>query len=253
VTRALIVVFLFAACGGDSEGTAPPPKPPAAKPGDKKKPDKKIVPLAVYPKIEDRVTPGERASIRHKFRENDFTSDPMGNLNRDPFRSYVITQPGSVLDTSKPVGEVTEFCKSQKQLIATTYNLRDLRLVGIVSRGARKYALFQDTRDYGHVVHRGDCLGREKARVKEIAPGLVTLEIVTEQGSNPPVRSTEEKSIALYPNELTLEDLQNGGENIENQPAITPPVTPPSGPTTGPVMPTDPVPPPAPAPAPTTP
>jgi hypothetical protein len=74
---------------------------------------------------------------------------------------------------------------------------------------------------------------------------------VTEQGANPPVRSTEEKSIALYPNELTLEDLQNGGENIENQPSIAPPVAPPTGPSTGPVMPSEPAP--APVPPPTTP
>lgn len=247
MTRHLIVsiaacALAAAGCGGGGGGGgAPPPPPPKAgsnKPGGKK-PDKKLT-LAVYPKIEDRVPVDERPGIRHVFKEIDFASDPLGTENRDPFRSYVITQPGSVIDTSEPVAEVTEFCKNKKQLIAVNYNLRDLRLVGLVSRGPRKYALFQDTRDYGHVVHRGDCLGREKARVKEIAGGFVTLEIIPEQVANQPTRPTEERSIPLYPEELKLEDLQNGNEGMEEPPTTSAPVTPPaSGPSTGPVLPSD--------------
>lgn len=245
MTRVLVatiaIAFATAGCGDGGSGTTPPPPKPGSgtKPGQKK-PDKKQVTLQVYPKIEDRVPVDERATIRKPFREKDFAVDPLGTENRDPFRSYVISQPGSVIDTSQPVAEVTEFCKNKKQLIAVNYNLRDLRLVGLVSRGPRKYALFQDTRDYGHVVHRGDCLGREKARVKEIAGGFVTLEIIPEQIPNQPVRPTEERSIPLYPEELKLEDLQNGNEGMEEPPTTSAPVTPPAtGPSTGPVLPSD--------------
>ena len=193
---ALLLVLAVAACGdeGGGGGAKPPPKP-AAK--GAKKPDKKIL-LNVYPKVEDRVAVNERPTIRHPFRERDFASDPSGTENRDPFRSYVITQPGGAL-TSASGGSVepTTFCTRKEQMVASNYNLRDLRLVGIVTRGPKKYALFQDTGDVGRIVHRGDCLGREKARVKDIGSGFVTLEIIPEQVPNQPPRPNEERSIPL--------------------------------------------------------
>jgi Tfp pilus assembly protein PilP len=237
-----LALFVLAACGGDepkSSGAPAPPPKPAAKPGAKK-PGQKNATLNVYPKVEDQVGVDERKTIRHTFRERDFASDPTGTENRDPFRSYVINIPGSLTDQPPTENTSTPDC-SKKQMVATNYSLRDLRLVGIVSRGTRKYALFQDSADVGRIVHRGDCLGREKARVKDIGAGFVTLEIIPEPVANQPPRPTEERSIPLYPEELKLGDLENNGEGSEPPPTIVPPAMPPStgAGTPGPVMPSD--------------
>src|SRR5262245_39776329 len=58
-----------------------PPSPAGQKPGDKAPPS-----LRPYPKIAE--------DDRREFRERDFQPDPTGAENRDPFRSYVIRQPG---------------------------------------------------------------------------------------------------------------------------------------------------------------
>jgi len=243
MNRALaIALLLLTACGGD-EGKSTSSKPPAAKPkaGAKKPPGKKGATLNVYPKVEDRVPVDERKKIRHEFRDRDFASDPSGTENRDPFRSYVITLPGSLSDQQPGSVPVTEFCKNKKQMVATNYSLRDLHLVGIVTRGTSKFALFQDTADVGRIVHRGDCLGREKARVKDIGPGFVTLEIVPEQIANQPPRPNEERSVPLYPEELKLGDLENNGEGDTTDPGtsvVAPQMPTSGGGSPGPVMPT---------------
>jgi Tfp pilus assembly protein PilP len=249
VIRVLAVtIALCAACGGDDPAPAAAPAGGAAKPAARpgaKKPLGKVATLTVYPKVEDRVGVDEREAIRHSFKDRDFIPDPTGTENRDPFRSYVITIPGSLNDggTGMPV-PVTEFCKDKKRMVAVNYNLRDLRLVGIVTRGASKYALFQDTRDYGRIVHKGDCLGREKARVKDIGAGFVTLEIIPELVPNQAPRPNEERSIPLYPEELKLEDLEDGELPPDATGTPATPGTPPTGAPTAPVMPTDePVPP----------
>jgi Tfp pilus assembly protein PilP len=240
----LAALLCAAACGGDeTKSSSAPAAAPAAKPGAKpgaKKPGQKGATLREYPKVEDRVTEGERESIRHKFKDRDFVPDPTGTENRDPFRSYVITVPGS-LDTgaSGTAVPVTEFCKNKKQMVATNYNLRDLRLVGIVTRGTAKFALFQDTADVGRIVHKGDCLGREKARVKDIGPGFVTLEIIPEQVPNQPVRPNEERSIPLYPDELKLSDFENNGEGDPPPSTVAPQMPSGGGAPPGPVMPDD--------------
>ncbi|HVK73268.1 MAG TPA: hypothetical protein VM734_08090 [Kofleriaceae bacterium] len=212
-TRTLLILFLgLVACGGEEDPPPPPPKaaqpakPAAAKAGAAgAKSGTPPGTLTTYRKIEDRVTEKERDSIRHQFRERDFVPDPTGTESRDPFRSYVITQPGvGVNEPGIPV-EATEVCPIKKQ-IARGYGVRDLRLVGIVSRGTTRYAMFSDTRQEGHIVRRGDCLGTEKARVKEIGAGFVTLEVSPEQVNNQAPRAPEERSIPLHPKELQLDE-----------------------------------------------
>jgi hypothetical protein len=254
VTRTLAIALVLVVGCGDDSSTSNSPPPPAgggapARPGAK--PKGKTVAMKNTIKIEDRVTEIERPTIRHKMREADFRPDPLGMDNRDPFRSYVVNQGN--LDTGltpkEQVLDPNKVCESS-QLVATNYNLRDLRLVGIVTRGVNKFALFQDPSDYGHIVRRRECLGREKAKVKDIGAGFVTLEIIPEQSANAPLRPTEERSIPLYPNELKL------GETDRRRGGIDRSVTPPAMPATGsdPVVPTEPVvPAPPPAAAPTTP
>jgi hypothetical protein len=246
-----IALAVLVGCGDDGGGTSNQPAPKAgggAKPKAKPKAKgKEKAGLKDYPKIEDRVPEIERPTIRHEFRESDFLGDPTGLDNRDPFRSYVVKQ-GSGLDTGMAAGAPVEKPQcNQRALVASNYNLRDLRLVGIVTRGVRKYALFQDPSDYGHIVNRNDCLGREKAKIKDIGSGFVTLELVPETAANAAPRPPEERSIPLYPNELKLGETDRFSDRRTG--GIAPPTMPATG--TDPVSPVSPIPPPPPpAPAP---
>jgi Tfp pilus assembly protein PilP len=233
-----VAALLLAACGGDDEetATAPPPPSAAAQPAAGGRPDRGGGPaigtpggpgaLQVYAKVEDVVPEEERATIRHQFRDRDFMPDPTGSENRDPFRSFVVNQPGLVYDTGL-ASEQTDTC-SKQQLVATQFSMRDLRLVGIVSRGTRRTALFQDTNDLGHIVARGDCVGKEKARVKDIGVGFVTLELMPDQAPGQPPRAAEERSIPLYPEELAIPvDTDDDRPSAPSAPALPPPSMPP--------------------------
>lgn len=220
--RILVATLLLAACSGGkdeppaSQGGTPVAAGAAAQPAGGSADAKKKDPLQVNVKVEDIVPPDEVATIRHRFKERDFAPDLTGEENRDPFQSFVIVQPG-VGTTNNPGAPMpaTDQCTS-KQQVATNYSLRDLRLAAIITRGLKRFALFQDTADLGHVVAKLDCLGKEKARVKEIGERTVTLELVPEQVPNQAPRAPEEKSIPLYPTELPVGDVNN---SVEEQPA----------------------------------
>src|SRR5438067_888712 len=79
----------------------------------------------------------------------------------------------------------------------------------------------------GQIIKRGDCVGKEKAVVKDIGTGYVTFLINPDQADNAAKRPSEEHSVQLYP---------NGPETqIDQQPGFVPPaqvgptVAPPSG------------------------
>ena len=221
---ALALAAAAAACGGKDD--APPPAPaqaavPKAAAKAVKKGDKKE--LQVYTKVEDVVPAKEVATIRHTFHERDFTPDLTGTDNRDPFQSFVVSQPG-ITQHGGGQASATEQCTA-KQMVATNYALRDLRLVAIITRGLRRFALFQDTADLGHLATRADCLGKEKARVKEIGERSVVLEIVPEVDPNQPPRAPEEKSINLYPNEVPID-----ATGPTDSPRVPQTMTPPPGP-----------------------
>jgi Tfp pilus assembly protein PilP len=210
--------------------TAAPPTTPGGKVKE---------PLQLYTKVEDVVPADEVATIRHRFRERDFTMDLTGDENRDPFQSFVVLQPGVGLtqNTGQPQ-QATETCTS-KQQVASNYALRDLRLAAIITRGLRRFALFQDTADIGHLATRFDCLGKEKARVKEIGERTVTLELVPDSAPNQAPHAPEEKSIPLYPTELPLGAVDNGGNGApDDQPSTNAPILPPSSTTrpSGPML-----------------
>lgn len=220
-TLALSLSLLaVAACGdGEDEGSSSPP--PAARPATPQparpvaagaRGAKNSKPLTTYRHVEELVSSADEAArIRHQFRETDFVQDPAGD-NRDPFRSYILST--GILDSRPglPV-EATDICTA-KQMVATNYSVRDLKLVGIVSRGLRRYALMQDTANVGQIVTRGDCVGKEKARVKEIGAGYVTFEVMPE-GTTPGVpRVPEERSVPLYPEELPLMRGQAAEEEV---------------------------------------
>lgn len=213
---ALSVAPMLSACGDDG---AKPKKATKKKAAAKKKPrggggSKAAEALQTYTKVEDLVGAEEAEKLRHTFKGNDFIPDVTGAENRDPFRSYVVAQVGVGNDEAVQI-QPTDIC-GKDNMVATNYSLRDLRLVGIVLRGTRSYALFRDSASFGHIVRRGDCLGKEKARVASIGSGFVSLEVIPEVAPNQPARPPQERSIQLYPEELQLSDpTAPGGEAIE--------------------------------------
>ncbi len=229
------------ACGGKSDdekapvaipAASAPGAAPVAASGPKE-------PLQIYTKVEDVVPADEVATIRHRFRERDFGMDLSGDENRDPFQSFVVVQPGvGIMQNNGATQQATPTCTS-KQQVAGNYAMRDLRLAAIITRGLRRFALFQDTADVGHLATRNDCLGKEKAVVKEIGERTVTLQLVPETAPNQPPHAAEEKSIPLYPTELPLGAVDNGADDDRPQgPQTNTPIPPPPSqrPPTGPML-----------------
>ena len=187
-----------AACGEDEpatggpppvgQGGAPAPPPPAApaKPADPN----------LKKKIEDRVTVEEEATIRQQLKERDFiiTDD-----NRDPFQSYVLV-PAELATPQKEKMDVTQSCTRPEQFVASTYSYTDLQLVGIIAERTQKRVLMM-AGNFGYPIRKGDCVGREKALVKDIGAGYITFQVTPDQ---PGQQSVEEHSVQLYPNQQPL-------------------------------------------------
>jgi Tfp pilus assembly protein PilP len=226
--RRLLVLSLvvLAACGGDDNagnGGQPPPAPAAAKPAKKAKaavgagrmhvedsvacpsPEKATGPACdpANPTCEDglycvAVGTGhncepcpERDTIRHVFRERDFVEDQ----TRDPFRSPFQVAPGS--HEAGPKHQLTQQCQRPDQLVATSWSYQDLHLVGLVARGTPRKVRMR-AGNVGKMIKKGDCVGKERAIVKDIGTGFITFVIVSEDGKRPPI----ERSVPLYPNGL---------------------------------------------------
>lgn len=209
---ALLCAFSLVACGDDEGGgSAPPPPAGGARGGAAKTaatPTKSGEALDTYRKIEMRVDADEVKSIRHQFKERDFSSDP--NLeNRDPFRSFV---GGAIGDGAGNQAQLrdTEQCRKDRQ-IATNFGVRDLRLSAILAAGTQRHAMFQDSTDLGHFVMRGDCVGKEKARVVEVGAGFVRFEFLPEVAPGQPPRASETFDVQLFPDEVQTNVTEGGG------------------------------------------
>jgi Tfp pilus assembly protein PilP len=154
--------------------------------------------LDTYAQIEER--------FRLPFSERDFATDPGGDDNRDPFRSFVIRQgngPRQLKGTS-PI-QPTDIC-TEKNSQASGHSVRELRLIGLVLRGTRSYALFRDPGGNGWIVRLRDCLGKEKAVVEKIGAGFVTLEVVPEVSGAAIEVQAERRDIELHPAELRAQE-----------------------------------------------
>ena len=84
---------------------------------------------------------------RREFPEADFTET---ERSRDPFRPY------SKKFAEEEMGRV----KSQRQVLLAEFSVDDLKLIGIVTRIAPARAMLVDPTGKGHVVRRGDFVGR---------------------------------------------------------------------------------------------
>ena len=211
---------LLAAAGCSDEPSAKKPSKPAAGTAGKGKSSGKGKGkgnrLKVYAKVPDE--------YRHVFSERDFKPDLSGDENRDPFRSYTVRLAGTRRNQAQQEAniEITERC-TKDNTVAPTYQLRDLRLVGIVLRGTKSWAVFTDRKQFGNIVRKGDCLGKEKARVEAIGAGFVRLEEIGAAAPGAAAPAPSFHDYQLHPEELTLEGDEGEGEGgAEAAPSATP-------------------------------
>jgi len=141
----------------------------------------------------------ERDGIRHAFKDRDFAVEQ----NRDPFQSFLLPQfaLGKSSETM-PIDPTTK-CPREDQLVATSYSYADLKLVGIVAQGTQRKVLMMGG-PLGYIIKRGDCVGKEKAVVKDIGTGYITF-VLDPDGTNGQ-RAPEEHSVQLNPKQLALNE-----------------------------------------------
>jgi Tfp pilus assembly protein PilP len=160
----------------------------------------------------------ERDGIRHSFKERDFAVDH----NRDPFQSFLLPS----LSIGKEPGVVpidpTKKCPREDQMVATSYSYADLKLVGIVAQGTLRKALMMGG-PLGYIIKRGDCVGKEKAYVKDIGTGYITF-VLEPDATATSLRSPEEYSVQLNPKQLAASDpeLPTPAPRTVITPAVTP-------------------------------
>lgn len=173
----------------------------------------------------------ERFAIRHEFKERDFADE----TNRDPFQSFVVrlsgTGSGSGAELPKDPGSK---CVRPEQLRVTNYGYQDLKLVGIVSQGTQRKVLMMDPGNYGHIIKRGDCVGKEKAWVKDIGENFICFEMSADAAAT--ARLPEGMCVELHNKQLTVSQLPIDGSSGTSLPPVLPSQNPtpaqPQGPTT---------------------
>ena len=169
----------------------------------------------------------ERENIRHEFKDRDF----VGEQSRDPFESFVIV-PNGLGQPAEAKPDTDKTCNKPEQLVATNYSYQDLKLVGIVAQGTQRRALVMDSGNLGHIIKRNDCVGKEKAVVKDIGTGFVTY-VITPESDDKVKRPAEEKTVPLYPNGLDLvmpTSQPPSADQVPAAPVIAPPGTKPTKP-----------------------
>lgn len=139
----------------------------------------------------------ERDSIRHTFKDRDFVA----GQNRDPFQSFLLPQIPTTGNTLVQI-DPTKKCLRDDQMVATTYSYSELKLVGIVALGTQRKVLMIVGRE-GYIIKRGDCVGKEKAVVKDIGTSYITFQIDPDPTSASQ-RAAQEYSIQLNPKQLAV-------------------------------------------------
>lgn len=148
----------------------------------------------------------ERESIRHEFKDRDFVEDQA----RDPFQSFVVPQVGLGAGSGASKPEPHQSCKRADQFVASNYSYQDLRLVGIVAQATQRKVLMMDPSGVGRVIKRGDCVGKEKAVVKDIGTGYITFVVEEDPDTKRPATET---SVQLHPGGVEFE--------VTSQPSAT--------------------------------
>jgi Tfp pilus assembly protein PilP len=241
LTLLAAIALVGGGCGGDEGGGGGGGDEKAKEAAKKKKDDakkkaaankskkKKLDVITHVPTLEARVPCRQGTQLRHKLKDRDFNSAE----NRNPFYSPFLPPEGETTTTvvgstgPVPIVKPTKECDAE-DLIASSFALRDLALIGIIRRGNQRFALFRDSKGVGHIVSRGKCLGREKARVIEIAEELVDVEIIPEETATPTPGGDnllpQRVSIPLYPEAIVSDTV----DDVADAPAEPPPATEPA-------------------------
>jgi len=165
----------------------------------------------------------ERDAIRHDFSDRDFVIDQA----RDPFYNFVIA-PIGVGDTSnKPKPEPHQTCRRPDQFVAPNYSYQDLKLVGIVSERTMRKVMMLDSGGLGYIIKRGDCVGKEKAVVKDIGAGYITFVVEEDPDTK---RPPQETSVQLHPDKELNQTPAPEIAPDTSAPIVAPPV---AGPRSG--------------------
>jgi Tfp pilus assembly protein PilP len=181
----LLAALVTTAC--DDSGTPPPappasPPPAAAPPAPGGAPDPGAVAAPGGEKAAEAVPsePTEPLLAEQEFIE--------GGTNRDPFRSFIS-------QFAQPTKRVV---KLQRKVILPRYAVDELKLIAVVTGGARPRAMFRDPTGLGVTVKRGDYLGKNASKIKQILTDKVVLEL-TERSED---QNTQiDRVIDLYPAE----------------------------------------------------
>jgi Tfp pilus assembly protein PilP len=188
----MALVVALSACGDDPPPPPARPQAPAQQRGIAQDPNaaKAAQPLVLKPKVE--------RMYRKDFGAADFQPDPTGDVNRDPFYSYLVAP--VVTGGQQPISDE---CADRK--VAEKYAYPDMRLIGIVMRGTKNFAMFKDPTGLGQVVYQGDCLAKEKARVIEITPSCVRIEIRGVAPPGAPAPPAQEDKRCLHPDDIEIQ------------------------------------------------
>jgi hypothetical protein len=160
----------------------------------------------------------ERDGIRHVFKDRDFVVEQ----NRDPFQSFLL-QP-FIRSPDNVQIDVTKRCVREDQMVAPSNSYTELKLVGIVAQGTQRKVLMVNGRE-GWIIKRGDCVGKEKAVVKDIGTGYITF-LVDADTAAANQRPPEEYSVQLNPKQLSLNeptDLPTPAPRTVISPVVPPP------------------------------
>jgi hypothetical protein len=171
----------------------------------------------------------ERDTIRKPFRPRDFVATID---TRDPFQPFIVTLPGLGPGSDEKTTDPARNCTRDDQMVAQNYSYQDLKLAAIVTQGTQRKVLMLDSTNLGHIIKRGDCVGKERAVVKEIGNEFITFEVQQDVVGAGPRREPEQRSVQLYPKQIPVSSLPS-----EQQPRgapVAPVVAPPPGPPPGP-------------------
>ena len=153
--RKLVMILmsagLLAACGDDTPAAKAKPAAGAvvARSGEVKE---KPTTLSLRAKVDKQ--------YRKELAATDFQPDPTGDINRDPWASYLVVTPAAQQSTLK------DDCEGRTH--AEKYSYNDLKLMAIVVRGTKNMAMFRDPQGVGQMVNQGDCLAKDKAFVRKL-------------------------------------------------------------------------------------
>ena len=143
------------------------------------------------------------------------------NDNRKPAKRQPDRPPVDQRSTEQKKAEPgPKLCKDDK-VLAQSYSVVELGLVGIVAQGIAHKALLMGG-NIGYIVKTGDCVGREKAVVREINDDFMTL--VGQPDPNDPNKPQDKYEKTLHPKRIAMGAPEVGFD--PTVPRITHPVIP---------------------------